>query len=60
MCLSFLRTLIFVYQAIEYVNPDQQAMIVQELAPSVLRCVKDANGNHVGLSCLYGRSALQY
>ena len=34
-------------QAIEYVNPDQQVMFVQELSPSVLRCVKDANGNHV-------------
>ena len=36
------------FQAIEYVSPEQQAMFVQELSPSVLRCVKDANGNHVG------------
>lgn len=28
-------------------NPDQQAMFVQELSANVLRCVKDANGNHV-------------
>ena len=34
-------------QAIEYTSPDQQVMFVQELSPSVLRCVKDANDNHV-------------
>ncbi|KAH9946032.1 ARM repeat-containing protein [Epithele typhae] len=33
--------------AIEYTTPEQQAVFVQELSPSVLRCVKDANGNHV-------------
>lgn len=39
----------WVCQAIEYVNPDQQVMFVQELSPSVLRCVKDANGNYVSV-----------
>ncbi len=37
------------WQAIEYVNPDQQAMFVQELSPSVLRCVKDVNGTRVSI-----------
>jgi len=36
-----------VQKAIEFVLPEQQATIVKELEPHVLRCVKDANGNHV-------------
>lgn len=34
-------------QAVEYVLPDQQAAFVKELDAHVLKCVKDANGNHV-------------
>lgn len=34
-------------QAIEYILPDQQAAYVRELDAHVLKCVKDANGNHV-------------
>lgn len=34
-------------QAVEYVLPDQQAAFVKELDTHVLKCVKDANGNHV-------------
>lgn len=37
-------------QAIEYILPEQQVAIVKELEPHVLKCVKDANGNHVGLA----------
>ncbi|KAH9926212.1 armadillo-type protein [Fomitopsis serialis] len=33
--------------AVEYVNPEQQSAFVQELESQVLRCVRDANGNHV-------------
>ncbi|THH10202.1 hypothetical protein EW145_g1509 [Phellinidium pouzarii] len=33
--------------AIEYILPDQQASFVKELDAHVLKCVKDANGNHV-------------
>jgi mRNA-binding protein PUF3 len=32
---------------LEHVLSDQQASLVAELEPSVLRCVKDQNGNHV-------------
>lgn len=39
-----------VHQAVEAVTPEQQSMIVQELEENVLRCVKDANGNHVSCS----------
>jgi hypothetical protein len=44
-CLSF--PLLTVQQAIEYILPEQQIAIVKELEPHVLKCVKDANGNHV-------------
>jgi len=37
-------------QAIEYILPEQQVAIVKELEPHVLKCVKDANGNHVRLA----------
>ena len=40
-----------VRQAVETVTPEQQTMIVKELEENVLRCVKDANGNHV--SCYH-------
>jgi pumilio RNA-binding family len=39
-------------QAIEYILPEQQIAIVRELEPHVLKCVKDANGNHVCLALL--------
>jgi pumilio RNA-binding family len=39
-----------VLQAIEFILPEQQIAIVKELEPHVLKCVKDANGNHVGLT----------
>jgi pumilio RNA-binding family len=42
--------LLIALQAIEYILPDQQIAIVKELEPHVLKCVKDANGNHVGLA----------
>lgn len=35
-------------QAVEYILPDHQGTFVKELDAHVLRCVKDANGNHVG------------
>jgi pumilio RNA-binding family len=41
--------LLIALQAIEYILPEQQVAIVKELEPHVLKCVKDANGNHVGL-----------
>jgi pumilio RNA-binding family len=44
---------LIVLQAIEYILPEQQIAIVKELEPHVLKCVKDANGNHVGLALLY-------
>ena len=44
-------------QAIEYILPEQQVAIVKELEPHVLKCVKDANGNHVRLA-LYTLSHL--
>ena len=34
-------------QALEHILTDQQAQLVRELEPHVLRCVKDQNGNHV-------------
>jgi mRNA-binding protein PUF3 len=34
-------------QALEHVLADQQAELVKELEPEVLKCVKDQNGNHV-------------
>ena len=42
-----LFSLLTVQQAIEYILPEQQIAIVRELEPHVLKCVKDANGNHV-------------
>ncbi|THG99761.1 hypothetical protein EW026_g2633 [Hermanssonia centrifuga] len=36
-----------VQKAVENVSPEQQSIFVKELDASVLRCVKDANGNHV-------------
>lgn len=41
-------------QAIEHILPEQQVLFVQELGPNVLRCVKDANGNHVSVSTYTG------
>lgn len=43
------------FQAIEYILPDQQAVFVRELDVHVLKCVKDANGNHVGHLFLFAR-----
>lgn len=51
------RRLLNALQAIEYILPEQQIAIVKELEPHVLKCVKDANGNHVGLS-LYSMAPL--
>ena len=45
-----LSRLLIALQAIEYILPEQQVAIVKELEPHVLKCVKDANGNHVGLA----------
>jgi pumilio RNA-binding family len=42
-------------QAVEYILPDQQAAFVRELDTHVLKCVKDANGNHVSNSVQYFR-----
>lgn len=39
----------FVIQAIEYILPEQQVMIVHELEPHIMECIHDANGNHVGI-----------
>ncbi|KAF8894634.1 armadillo-type protein [Infundibulicybe gibba] len=36
-----------IVQAVEYILPDQQGTFVKELDAHVLKCVKDANGNHV-------------
>ena len=44
-------------QAIEYILPDQQALFVKELEPHVLKCVKDANGNHVRLGFIFALDA---
>ena len=53
-------TLIYFFQAIEHVTPEQQAIFVEELSHCVLRCVKDANGNHVGCSYLSRACASRY
>jgi hypothetical protein len=50
------RRLLNALQAIEYILPEQQIAIVKELEPHVLKCVKDANGNHVGLTLYSGTS----
>ena len=34
-------------QAIEYTSPEQQTKIILELHPHILKCIKDAHGNHV-------------
>lgn len=34
-------------KAVEFVLPEQQSSFVKELDAHVLKCVKDANGNHV-------------
>jgi hypothetical protein len=36
-------------KAVDDITPEEQSVIVRELEPHVLRCVKDANGNHVSL-----------
>lgn len=36
-------------KAVDDITPEEQSLIVRELEPHVLRCVKDANGNHVSL-----------
>lgn len=36
-------------KAVDDITPEEQSIIVRELEPHVLRCVKDANGNHVSL-----------
>jgi len=36
-----------VQKAVECILPDQQASLVRELEPHIMRCVKDSNGNHV-------------
>ena len=36
-----------ILQAVEFILPEQQASFVKELDAHVLKCVKDANGNHV-------------
>ena len=53
------RRLLKALQAIEYILPEQQIAIVKELEPHVLKCVKDANGNHVGLT-LYSMAPLSH
>jgi pumilio RNA-binding family len=50
--------LLIALQAIEYILPEQQIAIVKELEPHLLKCVKDANGNHVGLALYTMSSAL--
>lgn len=37
------------FKAVDDITPEEQSVIVRELEPHVLRCVKDANGNHVSL-----------
>ena len=37
------------FKAVDDITPEEQSIIVRELEPHVLRCVKDANGNHVSL-----------
>lgn len=36
-------------KAVDDITPEEQSVIVRELEPHILRCVKDANGNHVSL-----------
>ncbi|KAG1715699.1 hypothetical protein ID866_1462 [Astraeus odoratus] len=38
---------VFGNYAIEFILPEQQGAFVKEIDPHVLKCVKDANGNHV-------------
>lgn len=45
MLLSFL-------QALEVVDVDQQTQMVAELDGSVMKCVRDQNGNHVIQKCI--------
>ena len=45
-------------QAIECVTVEQQAMFVHEIEVDVMRCVKDANGNHVGRAEFPGISSV--
>jgi mRNA-binding protein PUF3 len=43
---------------LEHILSDQQAELIQELEPHVLRCIKDQNGNHViqkAIQCLDAR-----
>jgi hypothetical protein len=50
LLVSLSLRLLSMQQAIEYILPEQQLAIVRELEPHVLKCVKDANGNHVCLA----------
>ena len=43
----FVKESLTFLKAVEYILPEQQASIVKELEAHVMRCVKDANGNHV-------------
>lgn len=40
------------HKAVDDITPEEQSVLVRELEPHVLRCVKDANGNHVSLLSL--------
>ena len=40
------------WQAIEVVDLDQKIKMVQELDGSIMRCVRDQNGNHVIQKCI--------
>lgn len=35
------------FQAVEHISLEQQSLIVGELEPRILECVRDSNGNHV-------------
>lgn len=39
-------------QALEVVDIDQQTQMVSELDGSVMKCVRDQNGNHVIQKCI--------
>ena len=39
-------------QALEVIELDQKAQLVRELDKSVMRCVRDQNGNHVIQKCI--------
>lgn len=39
-------------QALEVIELDQQAQMVEELDGHVMRCVRDQNGNHVIQKCI--------